>query len=302
MKRTLSILCCLCLVLSMAAALTLNASAEVEVTLGQEFAYNGASTAEERLAWRTHNPSEDGLWKYMFYHLGKGVYSDMKSVKTQGAQYSWNGTEASNSGTGDFDYCLVREYGKNFHPGSGADVCKAFICPTGGTVNIRTTIYRANEWTSESKGTPTGFAIFVGAKQIFPESGSGYESITSKTPREITCTAEVLQGEQIIFRINCIDGDKASDAVYMENFVSYSAINRDGPVVTDTNTGLVASYHDIDVDVTIPTLVDTDVSGNADTASSGLSTGAIVGIVIGAVVVVGAAVAAILIVKKKKEN
>ena len=303
MKKAFALFLALCMVAALTAALVVTSSAdETEVTVGQQLSYNQAAK-EDVVAWRTSNLSPDGMWKYMFYVPNKNAYKDMVICRSSG-NYSWDGS--TSTGTGPLDYILVRQNGLNFHPGKAGDVCKVFIVPVSGHITLETTIARQTEFTSQSSGTPTGYAVWLEDKQIYPTDGSEYEAFTSTTPRTVSVETDVIQGQYLYIRISSIDGQNGADGINMENFITYSSIDTSGSVFTGTRTSLNGNNTWTGGStVTIPSLHGSDApttnNGGQKTTnnSSSSKTGLIIGIVAG-VVVIAAAAAAVVIVKKKK--
>ncbi len=311
MKKILTILLSVCLLASLVTCFAIATAAEEEIvpTVGQQFAWNDQAKdvtgdAATEAAWRKGNAkSPDGLWKYQFYSLQKEIYQPM--VYATGGIYAWN----KNPGPDDngIGYARVRHFGRNFHPADKADVVKTFICPSGGTIQISTTVARANNLEA-GKGTGTSIAIYKMSGNertlIYPEAGGGeYLALVSTTPTTFDVTVDVKKGEHINIHIGAME-NQGSDAVDMSNIVTYKSINDDvmEEEITDTTISGPTSYG---TNYVVPTLSDNNASGNAGGAASekdGLPVGAIVGIAIGAVAVVGIAVAVVVIVKKKKQD
>ncbi len=311
MKKILTILLSLCLLVSLAAgiAVVTTGAEENDVTVGQVFEWNDQSKATTgdaatELAWRTGKAtSPDGNWKYHFYSLNRDIYQTV--VIGTNNEYAWKRDPGpDDSGIG---YARVRKFGTEFHPGYAADIVKTFICPSGGSVQISSTVARGSNLVA-GKGTGTSFAIYrentEGRTLIYPESGSGeFLTLVSTTPQTVEITVDVAKGERIHFHIGAIE-DQSADVVTMSNSIVYKTISDDaveGPV---TNSSLPSATGG--VSYTNPGLADktTDGAGSGAQggAQGGLPTGAIVGIVIGAVAVVGIAVAVVVILKKKKQN
>ncbi len=312
MKKILTILLSLCLLVSLATCLaTVSTGAEEkDVTVGQVFEWNDQSkeaTGDDatEIAWRTGKAtSPDGNWKYCFYALEKKVYRPV--VIASGNLYAWN----KNPGSDDngLGYARVREFGKNFHPAEKADIVKTFICPSGGSISISTTVVRENSLESGTARTGTSFAIYKENNQertlIYPEAGAGeYLTLVSTTPQTVEVTVDVAKGERIHIHIGAMV-DQGSDAVNMENTITYKSIS-DAAVSGPVTDGTVGNTSSFGREYTDPVLGDKN-QGNGDSNAQGngggLSTGAIVGIVIGAVAVVGIAVVVVVILKKKKQN
>ncbi len=312
MKKILTILLSLCLLVSLATCLAMvtTGAEEATVTVGQVFEWNDQSKAVSgdaatELAWRKGKAtSPDGNWKYSFYALEKKVYRPV--VIATNNIYAWTSNPGSDDG--GIGYARVREFGKNFHPASKADIVKTFICPSGGSIQISSTVARDNNLVA-GKGTGTSFAIYKenteGRTLIYPEAGAGeYITLVDTNPQTFEVTVDVAKGERIHIHIGAIE-DQGGDAVDMENTVIYKSISdaEVGGVITDGTVGNTSSFGR---DYTDPVLGDKNQSNGGSNAQGnnggGLPTSAIVGIVIGAVAVVGIAVAVVIILKKKKQN
>ncbi len=311
MKKILTILLSLCMLVSLATCIAMvpTGAEESDVTVGQVFEWNDQSKettgdAATELAWRTGKAtSPDGNWKYHFYSLNKKMYQTV--VIATGNLYAWN----KNPGDDDngLGYARVRKFGAEFHPGYAADIVKTFTCPSGGSIQISSTVFRNNNLEA-GKGTGSSFAIYKenteGRTLIYPEAGAGeYLTLVSSSPQTVEVTVDVAKGERIHIHIGAME-DQSGDVVTMSNTITYKSISDDaveGPV---TNSSLPSATGG--VSYTNPGLADKTTdgagSGTQGGAQGGLSTGAIVGIVIGAVAVVGIAVAAVVILKKKKQD
>ncbi len=314
MKKFLTALLSLCMFVSLATCIVpvLTGAEENDVTVGQVFEWNDQSKAttgdaETELAWRTGKAtSPDGNWKYHFYSLNKEIYQPV--VVAFGNCYAWI-REPGDDDNG-LGFARVRDFGRNFHPGYAADIVKTFICPSGGSIQISTTVARANNLEA-GKGTGTSLAIYKedteGRTLIYPEAGAGeYLTLVSTTPQTVDVTVDVAKGERIHIHIGAME-DQSGDAVNMSNTVTYKSISEDAVIGEVTNPDMDKGGSG-GVSYTIPDLVDktTDGSGSGaqggGSSEGGLSTGAVVGIVIGAVAVVGIAVAVVVILKKKKQD
>ncbi len=304
MKKILTVFLTVCLLASVVACFAVSAHAEdIQVTVGQVFEWNDQSgDSAKELAWRRGGgTSPDGLWKYQFYALKKGIYQDL--VFASGNQYAWNPNPGSDdNGIG---YARVRQMGKNFHPATGADVVKVFTAPSGGSIQISSTVARSSDLKAGGSATGTSFAIYVEDRLVYPEEGNGeYLTLVSKNPQTIDVTVDVSKGERVRIRIGAI-GNQSSDAIDMSNTITYKSINDEvAGEVSDVTLDFPkytngASY-------TIPDLPGADDDNGGDrelpTDNGGMNVGVIVGIVVGAVAVVGIAVAVVVIMKKKKQE
>ncbi len=312
MKKFLTVLLSLCMLVSLATciAMVTTGAEEADITVGQVFEWNDQSKAvtgdaATELAWRTGKAtSPDGNWKYHFYSLNKKMYQPV--VIATGNIYAWNKDPGSDdNGLG---YARVRKFGAEFHPGYAADIVKTFTCPSGGSIQISTTVARGNNLEA-GKGTGTSFAIYKENTNertlVYPEAGAGeYLTLVSTTPQTVEVTVDVAKGERIHIHIGAME-DQNGDVVTMSNTITYKSISDDeveGPV---TNSSLPSATGG--VSYTNPGLTDKTTDGAGSGAQGGaqgggLTTGAIVGIVIGAVAVVGIAVAVVVILKKKKQD
>ncbi len=312
MKKILTILLSLCLLVSLATCLTMvnTGAEETEVTVGQVFEWNDQSKdatgdAATETAWRKAKAtSPDGNWKYHFYSLTKNMYQTV--VITTSSEYAW--TKQPTDEDAGIGYARVRKFGSNFHPDNKADIVKTFICPSGGTIEISSTVARANNLEA-GKGTGTSFAIYKenteGRTLVYPEAGgSEYVALVSTAPQDIKVTVDVAKGERIHIHIGAMD-DRNGDAVNMSNTVTYKAISDDTLGGEVTNSSLPSASGGLTYSEPVLTEKDTNGAGSNVTGggnSEGLPVGAIVGIVIGVVAVVGIAVAVVVILKKKKQN
>lgn len=301
MKKILTVFLSLCLLASLATCFAFSAHAEesedIVVTVGQKFEWNSQKgDASKELAWKQNGSSEDGLWKYLIYATVKEVYQKTVYSATVGG-FAWNKTPGS-TGVG---YARVLDFGGTFHPGEAADIVKVFTCPSGGTIDIDTTIARVANVPTGGNYTGTSLAIYLDDQLIYPASGE-YLELSNTTERDIPVTnIEVSKNQCIYFHIGAIE-NQHSDAVTMSNTITYRKVN-DNEVEKSTHTGYVppvitGTYSD-------PTLIQNNNNGTGSSNQSnngGLSTGAIIGIVVGAVAVVGIAAAVVVIVKKKKEQ
>ncbi len=311
MKKILTILLSLCLLVSLATCLAAVSSSaeETNVTVGQVFEWNDQSRdttgdPETETVWRKGKAtSPDGNWKYHFYSLVKEMYQPL--VVAAGPMYAW----VKNPGPDDggIGYARVRNFGSNFHPGEKADIVKTFICPSGGSIQISSTIARNNDLQAGSSLTGTSFAIYKenseGRTLVYPEAGGGeYLTLVSTTPQTVDVTVDVAKNERIHIHIGAI-GNQGSDAVDMANTITYKSISDDE---TDTVSNPTISVKtDVGTDYPTVTLKGED-SGSAGAPggsdNGGLGVGAIVGIVAGGVAVVAIAVVVVIVLKKKKQN
>lgn len=305
MKKILTIVLSLCILASMATCFAISVSAEedapVSVTVGQKFEWNGQSGDEaSKKAWREGGgKSPDGLWRYQFYALTNNKYGNM--VICPGLFYAWN----TNPGETDFGYARVREYGANFHPGEKADVVKVFTCPSGGTIELDTTVTR--EAAVEGEATGTSIAVYLEDQLIYPEAGGGdFLSIQDAEPHNFKVTVDVSANERIYIHLGCINGEQNGDSTYMTNTVTYKAVNDESTEVSENTHTVTLRTNTIAGSLT---LTENDIAGtggasnsnsNTNTDSQGASTGLIIGIVAGAVAVVGIAVVVVIVLKKKK--
>lgn len=302
MKKILTVILSLCLLASLATCFAVSAHAEekIEVTVGQVFEWNDQSTdATTQLAWRTgKGTSPDGLWKYQFYSLNKKVYQDL--VWADGGQYAWTNKPGSDdSGIG---YARVRQYGKNFHPANAADVVKVFTAPSGGTIFVSTTLNRDNDVQAGGTSNGSSFAIYVEDRLVYPEEGNGeFLTLVSSTPQTVEVTFDVKAGERVRFHIGAI-GNQGGDSTNMSNTITYKSVNDEVAGDLTDKTVTVTQYGTGVYKPPIPGGDDDANGGDRDlpTRNDGLPTGAIVGIVIGAVAVVAIAVVVVIVLKKKK--
>ncbi len=303
MKKILIFSLTLCLLVSAVTCFAVSASAEeeIEVTVGQVFEWNDQSgELTTQRAWtRSNGVSPDGLWKYQFYAIEKGIYQDM--VLASGGFFAWNNNPGSDdNGLG---YARVRNYGANFHPGSKADAVKVFTCPSGGTIQISSTVARQSDLTAGGKATGSSFAIYVENRLVYPEQGNGeYLTLVSKNPQTIDVTVEVAKNERVRIHIGAI-GDQGSDGVDMSNTITYKSVNDTVGEQASETTMVVTGFEDGKTNVKPPLKGDDD-GGDRDlpVEDKGPSVGLIVGIAVGAVAVVGIAVAVVVVLKKKKQE
>lgn len=295
MKKVLTIILSLCLLVALATCVVFSSNGEeIKVTVNQKFSYNSQKgTPESEGAWWKTHGSEDGLWKYQYFALGRQIYKDMV-FSSSTSSYAWHATPGD-TGIG---YARVSEYGAKFHPAIEADVAKVFTCPSGGTVDISTTISRIADLVNDGEATGTSFAIYVGDEMVYPESGTPL-TLVSTEEKEIEITdIPVAKNQPIYFQIGAL-GNQAGDAVHMENTVTYRSVtDEEVDPVSDVSITFHRPSNTLDVGGKT-----TDGSGRVPgSKDGGLSTGAIIGIVVGGVAVVGIAAAAVVIVKKKKEQ
>ncbi len=299
MKKFLTLFLTLCLLASFAAcfAISANAEEEIKVSVGSAFEWNDNSgDAKTQMTWhKSEGKSADGLWKYQYYSLKKGVYKDMVAF---GKQFAW-----SSKATGDdygIGYARVGEYGLWFHPGYAADAVKVFTCPSGGTIQISTEIARKNDLKSGTTANGTSFAIYV-EDQIVPIDGQDYITLVSTEPQQIDVTVDVAKGQRVRIHIGAL-GDQSSDGVIMKNVITYKSINDEvaGEVSDKTLTD-----GRLDSSEGIPTLKPNQGGNNNKLPTKddgGMSVGAIIGIVAGVVAVAGIAVVVVIVLKKKKQD
>lgn len=299
MKKILTVFLSLCLLASLATCFAFSASAEetdIEVTVNQAFEWNKQSGNEAELAWRTGGgKSPDGLWRYQFYAIKKNMYVDMVYLGGGYNEYVWNATPGP--ATNGFSTCRVRHYGGTFQPSSAADAVKVFTCPSGGTIQISTTVNLNQELVA---GKGASFSIYVEDRLVYPEEGNGeFLPILSTTPQTIDVTIDVAKNERVRFRVGSF-GEEGSNNISMLNTITYKSVNdKVGEQVEggslnqpleNTNSDLLGGGKNHGSDRVLP-------DGN-----DGLSAGAIVGIVVAVVAVVGIAVAVVVIMKKKKQE
>ncbi len=304
MKKTLSLFFALCLLTALLLSLSLGcfaAEEKVDVIVGQKYEWNEQSeTKELQSAWRkSKGISPDGLWKYQFYVLSKGIYYDMMhagAIDSFGVAYS--------PGTTGVGYARVGQFGKNFHPAETADVAKVFTFPSGGTVTVDTTVVRVTEWLSGT-GTPTSIAFYLDDKLVYPASGE-YLPLTSTTVQNISFDLEVAQNQRLYIRIGSVNGDPADDSVDMTNSITYKAVN-ESSVEEASDATLDYSRPTNTISVTLGggggETSDLEPSGGSNAKlpvqKEDSGSGLLIGCIVGGVVVV-AAIAVIIVLKKKK--
>ena len=305
MKKFLTLFLTLCLVVSFAACFVVSANAEeeIKVSVGSTFEWNDNSgDAKTQMAWhKSEGKSADGLWKYQYYSLKKQVYKDMVAF---GKYFAWSSkATADDFGIG---YARVGEYGTWFHPGYAADAVKVFTCPSGGSIQISTEIYRKTDLVAGSGKTGTSFAIYVEDELVYPAADSGltYETLVSTEPQLFDVTVDVAKGERVRIHIGAID-QQDGDGVTMKNTITYKSINDEvaGDISDKTLTdgGLDPTYSRPSNN---PNQGGNNNNNNRLPTKNdgGLSTGAIIGIVAGVVVVAVAAVVVVIVLKKKKQD
>ncbi len=311
MKRILTFLLTLCLLASVATCFAFSANAEetdIKVTVGQSFAWNEQTTkatgdTKASANWsKSGGVSPDGLWNYKFYSLNKKIY---RPLVYNGGNFAWS----SKAGTDDggVGMARVRNYGANFHPGYAADVVKEFTCPSGGTIQISSTVARKTDLASGTEATGTSFAIYVEDRLVYPEEGKGeYLTLVSTQTQTINITVEVAKNERVRIHIGAI-GEQTNDDVDMSNTITYKSINDNvaegltedtlvHSVITRTDDGFAGPDDDDNKDNNV------GEDPRLPTRKEGLSTGAIIGIVAGAVAVVGIAVVVVIVLKKKQQE
>ena len=309
MKKIFALLLMLCLLAAVVSSFAVNAAAEdVEISIGQRYEWNDQSqNTEDYKTWVAGGGvSPDNLWFYKIFVLKTEKYMPVVYSNSIGC-YAW----ALQPGDTGIGFARVRSKGVNFHPGEAGDIVKGFICPSGGTVTLETTVARSSEYNlSSSSATPTSFAVYLangfGASnkaenkvKVYP-ADDNFEVLTSIDEKTISVDIDVKQGQVILIHIGAME-EQSADSVNMSNYVTYTAINND---VADELT-------DIDTGKDIPTRTDSiptlnngsnnissgTVNGNTD---GGSSLGLILGVVAGVVVV--AAVAVVILMKKKKSE
>ncbi len=300
MKKILTLLLALCLVASVVSSFAVVANAEdIQVSVGQTFEWNDQSgDPTTKMNWyRCEATSPDGLWKYRFYSLNRKVYQDLQ---ISGNDYCWK----AGAGTDDYGIGMarVRQVGKNFHPGYAADVVKEFTCPSGGSILISSIVSRQNDLKAGTTANGTSFAIYVEDRLVYPEEGGGdFLTLVSSEEQNIEVTVDVKKGEHVRIHIGAI-GEQTSDGINMANTITYKSVNdEDAGELTDSTI----TDNRIENTNTRPTLDFDNQGGNSNrlpSDSDGLSVGAIVGIVVGAVAVVGIAAVVVIVLKKKKQD
>lgn len=300
MKKFLTLLLTLCLVASVVSSFAVVANAEdIQVSVGQSFEWNDQSAdPKTKMAWyKSNGTSPDGLWKYKFYSLNKKVY---QNLVINGNDFCWK-TDAGNDDYG-IGMARVRQVGKNFHPGYAADVVKEFTCPSGGSIQILSTVARQNDLKAGTSANGTSFAIYVEDRLVYPEEGGGeFLTLVSSEEQIIDVTVDVKKGERVRIHIGAI-GEQSGDGINMANTITYKAVNdEDAGELSDT------TFTNTRIENTNarPTLDVNNQGGNNNRLPSdndGLSVGAIVGIVIGGVAVVGIAAVVVIVLKKKKQD
>lgn len=302
MKKILTLFLTLCLLASVATCFAFSANAEetdIEVSVGSTFEWNSQAESvtgdpKTKFAWyKSNGVSPDGLWSYKFYSLNKKMY---KSLVLSGSNFAWSASAGNDDG--GIGMARVVNLGGTFHPGYAADVVKEFTCPSGGKIRISSTVARQKD---AAGTTGASFAIYVEDRLVYPEEGNGdYLTLVSSTPQTIDVDVEVSKNERVRIHIGAIE-EQEEDYVDMSNTITYTSVN------DDVAEGLT---EDTLVFSTIPRT--DDGPGNANnnnnggsklpTKNDGLSTGAIIGIVAGAVAVVGIAVVVVIVLKKKKQD
>lgn len=305
MKKFLCILLTLSLALSLVTLFAVSAHAEgekIDVTVGQSFEWGDQSAdLNTRRNWgNSKGVSPDGLWRYQFYALSKKVYSDMVYCSSAGG-FAWS----ANAGSDDMGlgYARVRNYGVNFHPATGADTVKVFTCPSGGTIQISTTVARASAVPTDGSSNGTSFAIYLEDRLIYPEAGGGeFRALTETAPQNIDVTVDVKAGERVRIHIGAM-GNQGSDSVNMTNVITYKAVNSDTAEIVESSGPLHGTLTD-PATYTIPDVQDND--GNSPDRDLPTKNGGgfpiVAVIIIVAVVAVAAAGVVIVVLKKKKQN
>lgn len=301
MKKILTVLLSLCLLVSLAACFAISANAEeaedISVTVGQKFEWNSqkGELAKQRAWAGGKGKSPDGLWKYQFYSHVKQIYGDLVYSSAVNC-YAW--TKDVGSSEEGLNYARAREFGLNFHPGKEADVVKVFTCPSGGTVELQTIATRLYEVGEGTTGT--SIAIYLEDQLVYPEEGGGdYLLLDDTTTQDFKVTIDVAKNQRIYIHVGGVDKNIGGDAINMENFVTYTAVNDASADTSDKTLSLdIPTAEDEDL-----TLTDMDatgsVGGSAGQSSNQGGAGWVLWVVIAAVVVV-ILVVVVVIVKKKK--
>lgn len=300
MKKILTVLLSLCLLVSLAACFAISANAEeseeISVTVGQKFEWNNqkGDIAKQKAWTGGKGKSPDGLWKYQFFAHTKQVYGDLVYAPSVYC-YAW--TKDVGSSEDGFNYARVREYGSNFHPGKEADVVKVFTCPSGGTIELQTIATRVFEVGEGATGT--SIAIYLEDQLVYPAEGGGdYLLLDDTTTHDFKVTVDVAKNQRIYIHVGAVDKHISGDAIIMENYVTYKAVNDTSAETSDKTVSFdipTAEQEDL-------TLTDMDATGSvggSDTQGNQSSAGWVLWVVIAAVAVV-ILVVVVVIVKKKK--
>ena len=298
-KSVFALLFSVLMVVSLFAVGTLNAE-EVQVSVGSKFEYNVRDVNENYL-WVKTPGSPDGMWLYQLYGLNTKKYQTLVYSSSKEC-FAWM-KEPGDVGVG---YARVRMRGENFHPSSDADVVKTFVCPSGGKIQFKTTVARANEWNQEIHVSPTSFAIYVEDRLVYPTNGEEYEVITSTEPTDIVIDLEVKKNERVYVHIGAM-GQHDGDAVNMSNTVIYKSVNDEVFTPQEENTSTDNSSTNSLYNPPIVPQTNKNPGGNNNNGGNQSQTPAknnfpVVPVVIGGVAVVAVAVVVVFVLRKKKQG
>ena len=170
----------------------------------------------------------DPHWAWEWTPSGKTTFSPMtyQMVEKYGREMY-----ASDWNTNPYNY--VDSNGEKLHPAANADTVKTFTVPYTGTVELNTVVSRyynlADITTSGANGT--SLRILVNTTQVYPLYSS-YLTLETTTAKDFNVSFPVTKGDKIRIIIGGM-GQVTSDAVKMENTVTYTSLETPEICVSD---------------------------------------------------------------------
>lgn len=294
-KRILSLVLA---VMMLAVCLAVGASAVTE----QEILETIYELKDEQM-YEEHNNYSFKMWKNIsaadgdFNALEDAVYTE---CDVWGGLDNWYAPDTSIAIIAD-DY---------LHPSTSYQPVLVWTAPYDGKIDVYFK-YNCPKAGQKNWDDPTKLTFYFDRDEI-------HTDVTAEAYVEKTFSFNVKAGQQLMWTVNCVN-DQSDDTTNLKTKVWYTSVDVNSGLDTDGNDTTVVDTPKIDdtsaSDITTApadnnttvnndgtvadTTPDTDKTATGD--KGGLSTGAIIGIIV-AVVVVAAAVVAVIVVKKKKNQ
>lgn len=191
-----------------------------QVESGETDPYLGKIFAPEQANWGTQNNNN---WYFMSQNRLTGSYEELPFVPagTSGKEAFEQGNFSAHS---TYPFLFISP--DVIHPGSAANVVKAFKSPIGGKVQFTLSVKRTNPYpAADGFGNPSHMTIFKNETQAYPYTGD-YINITDNNGEYLTYTfdIDVKKNTMVYFVLTC-DGNNANGEVYMQQSAKYLTTN-----------------------------------------------------------------------------
>lgn len=212
-----------------------------QVETGETDPYIGKIFAPDKAKWGTQN---NNGWYFMSQNRLTGVYENLPYIApdAKGKEVFELGNFSANS---TYPFLFITP--DIIHPGSAANVVKAFKAPIGGKVQFTLSVKRTNPYpAADGFGNPSHMTVFRNDTKIYPYTGE-YINITDNKGAYQTYTfeADVKKGTMVYFVLTC-DGSNANGEVYMQQSAKYLATNDKVEEVVQGGSGIIGKPFVID--------------------------------------------------------